>query len=258
MHGPLGEVTESDPAAVAAFTGNQRAGCQVPHRVSCRVSGMSESWLYRWRNKPTTAREVRRGKLIDTIRKNFAASGGTCGSAKIWILLVHEGRRVSLNTAAKLMAEPGPAGPKIRRRRGLTRPGKRAAFPDFVRRDLCATAPDRVWCGDTTELVTGEGKLYVACVTDLFSRRLPGYPATRLPDGRASRRRTRRRFLEHVVASLNMAATTRGGDVKGVIFPSDRGSEYQRAVRESMSVFGLGAVRAECPVAMACLTHAAR
>ncbi|MFB7293102.1 transposase, partial [Actinacidiphila glaucinigra] len=31
---------------------------------------------------------------------------------------------------------------------------------------------------------------------------------------------------ELVVTSLNMAAATRGGDVKGVIFHSDRGSEY--------------------------------
>ena len=32
-----------------------------------------------------------------------------------------------------------------------------------------------------------------------------------------------------VVASLQMAATTRGGDVDGVIFHSDRGSEYTAA-----------------------------
>ncbi|MEU6654028.1 hypothetical protein ABZ904_32490 [Streptomyces sp. NPDC046900] len=31
---------------------------------------------------------------------------------------------------------------------------------------------------------------------------------------------------ELVVASLHMAAATRGGDVKDVIFHSDRGSEY--------------------------------
>ncbi|MCX5205839.1 MFS transporter [Streptomyces sp. NBC_00237] len=35
-----------------------------------------------------------------------------------------------------------------------------------------------------------------------------------------------RHDAELVVASLNMAAATRGGDVKGVIFHSDRGSEY--------------------------------
>ncbi|MFD7274598.1 IS3 family transposase, partial [Streptomyces mirabilis] len=122
---------------------------------------------------------------------------------------------VSVNTVARLMAELGLAGRKIRRRRGLTRPGNRPAFPDFVRRDFSATAPDQVWAGDMTEIVTGEGKLYLATVIDLFSRRLLGYAMGE------------RHAAELVVASLHMAAATRGGDVRGVIFHSDRGSEYQ-------------------------------
>ncbi|WP_411153477.1 DDE-type integrase/transposase/recombinase [Streptomyces sp. A30] len=64
-----------------------------------------------------------------------------------------------------------------------------------------------------TEIVTSEGKLYLATVIDLFSRRLLGYAMGARHDA------------ELVVASLNMAAATRGGDVKGVIFHSDRGSE---------------------------------
>ncbi|MFF3879077.1 IS3 family transposase [Streptomyces sp. NPDC001978] len=93
----------------------------------------------------------------DAAKEIFEGSGGTYGSPKIWILLVRQGWRVSVNTVAKLMAELGLAGRKIRRRQGLTRPGKRAAFPDFVRRDFTATTPDQVWCGDMTEIVTGEG-----------------------------------------------------------------------------------------------------
>ncbi|MFI6404833.1 IS3 family transposase [Streptomyces sp. NPDC050548] len=214
MHGPLGEVTGTDPAALAAFIGNQRTEHHVPHRLACRIVGVSESWFYKWRDKPTTAREVRRGKLADAIKGIFADSGGTYGSPKVWLLLVRDGWRVSVNTVARLMAELGPAGRKMRRRRGLTRPGRRAAAPDFVCRDFSADAPDQVWCGDMTEIVTGEGKLYLATVIDLFSRRLLGYAMGERHDA------------ELVVASLNMAAATRGGDVKGVIFHSDRGSEY--------------------------------
>lgn len=107
----------------------------------------------------------------------------------------------------------GLAGRKIRRRRGLTRPGRRAAAPDFVHRDFSADAPDQVWAGDMTEIVTSEGKLYLATVIDLFSRRLLGYAMGARHDA------------ELVAASLHMAAATRG-DVKGVIFHSDRGSEY--------------------------------
>lgn len=191
-----------------------KAGKNVPHTVSCRVLGVSASWFYKWKDKPVTAREVRRGQLADAVRRVFDASGGTYGSPKVWITLVREGWRVSVNTVAKTMAELGLAGRKVRRRRGLTRPGRRAAAPDFVRRDFSADAPDQVWAGDMTEIVTSEGKLYLATVIDLFSRRLLGYAMGARHDA------------ELVVASLNMAAATRGGDVKGVIFHSDRGSEY--------------------------------
>ncbi|MFF9010892.1 DDE-type integrase/transposase/recombinase [Streptomyces goshikiensis] len=109
-----------------------------------------------------------------------------------------------MNTVAHLMAELGLAGRKVRRRRGLTRPGKRPAAPDFVRRDFTADAPDQVWCGDMTEIITGEGKLYLATVIDLLSRRLLGHAMGTRHDA------------ELVVASLNMAAATRGGDVKVV------------------------------------------
>lgn len=185
----------------------------IPCTLTCRALGVSESWFYKWRNRPVTAREVRRGKLADVIRQIFDESGGTYGSPKVWITLVRQGWRVSVNTVARLMAELGLAGRKIRRRRGLTRPGKRPAFADFVRRDFSATAPDQVWAGDMREIVTCEGKLYLATVIDLFSRRLLGYAMGERHDA------------ELVVASLHMAAVTRGGDVRGVIFHSDRGSE---------------------------------
>ncbi|MEU1276676.1 DDE-type integrase/transposase/recombinase [Streptomyces sp. NPDC005799] len=94
----------------------------------------------------------------------------------------------------------------------MTRPGKRPAAPDFVRRDFTAEESDLVWAGDMTEIDTGEGKLYLATVIDLFSRRLLGYAMGERHDA------------ELVMASLNMAAATRGGDVRGVIMHRDGGS----------------------------------
>ncbi|WP_461111211.1 IS3 family transposase [Streptomyces chlorus] len=152
--------------------------------------------------------------MADEIEEIFNESGGTYGSPKIFILLVRRGWRVSVNTVAKLMAELGLVAQKVRRRSGLTRPGKRPAAPDFVKRDFTAEVPDLVWAGDITEIVTEEGKFYLATVIDLFSRRLLGYAMGSRHDA------------DLVVAALNMAAAIRGGDVRGVIFHSDRGSDY--------------------------------
>ncbi|TMR07820.1 DDE-type integrase/transposase/recombinase, partial [Nonomuraea zeae] len=72
---------------------------------------------------------------------------------------------------------------------------------------------DVLWCGDVTQIDTDEGKLYLATVEDLFSRRLLGYAMSEHHDAALT------------CASLQMAVATRGGDVDGVIFHSDRGSE---------------------------------
>ncbi len=204
----------ADPASVVGVISGFRTEHGISHRVSCRAPGVSESWFYKHHTHQPTRRELRRQHLIEVVKGEFDDSGGTYGSPKIWIRLVRQGWRISVNTIAKIMAELGLVARKVRRRRGLTRPGKRSAALDFVRRDFTAEAPDLVWCGDMTEIETGEGKLYLATVIDLFSRRLPGYAMGTRHDA------------ELVVAALHMAATTRGGDVRGVIFHTDRGSEF--------------------------------
>ena len=63
------------------------------------------------------------------------------------------------------------------------------------------------------ELGVGEGTLG-NWVEDLYSRRMLGFATSE-----------RHPTAELAEAALNMAATARGGDVKGVIFHSDRGSQ---------------------------------
>ncbi|MEU1692031.1 DDE-type integrase/transposase/recombinase [Streptomyces hirsutus] len=84
------------------------------------------------------------------------------------------------------------------------------AAPDLVHRRFEAVAPNVWWVGDMTEIETGEGKLYLATVLDLFSRLLGCAMGAHHDAGL-------------VGASLQMAAATRGGQVDGVIFHSDRG-----------------------------------
>ncbi|MEN8652546.1 IS3 family transposase [Streptomyces sp. 21So2-11] len=205
----MGEVAVADPVVVAGVISDQRTEHGIPHTVSCRALGVRESWFYKWRMAEPTGRELRRRQLEEAIAGVFEKSGGTYGSPKVFIELVRTGWRISVNTVAKVMADLGLAGRKIRRRRCLTRQGKRPAAPDFVKRDFTAEEPDLVWVGDMTEIVTGEGKLYLATVIDLYSRRLLGYAMGTFHDA------------DLVVAALNMAAATRGGDVRGVIFHND-------------------------------------
>ena len=141
---------------------------------------------------------------------------GTYGSPRVWEDLVGAGWRVSKKTVAASMARQGLQGrsPK-RKRRSLTRPDAAAArVPDLIGRDFTAERLDQRWCGDLTEIPTGEGKLYLATVLDLASRRLPGFALGERHDSALAK------------AALCMAAAVRGGHIDGVIFHSDRGGEY--------------------------------
>jgi transposase InsO family protein len=210
-------VTENEPEALVAFIGSQRAEHNIPYRVSCRVLQVSEAWFYKWRRRPAepTKREVRRMELEERVKYFLRLSGETYGSPRITLDLWAEGWKVSVNTVAEIMADLGLQGRKPpRRRKSLTRRGKRKASPDLVHRRFDAVAPDLLWYGDMTEIETGEGKIYLATVIDAFSRRCLGYAMGEHHDAAL------------VGASLQMAAATRGGGMDGTIFHSDRGSEY--------------------------------
>jgi len=204
---------------VASFIATQRAEHGVPHAVACRALQMSESTFYKWWDRPPSPRQVRRGELDAAVRASFDDSGGTpgtYGSPRVFEDLVEDGWVVSVNTVAASMARQGLAGrsPK-RKRRSLTRPDKAAApIPDLVGRDFSAAAINRRWCGDLTEIPTDEGKLYLATVEDLASRRLPGFAMDEHHDAPLAK------------AALCMAAAIRGGDIRGVVFHSDKGGEY--------------------------------
>ena len=202
--------------SVASFVAAQRTEHGVPHAVSCRALDVSQSWFYKWHNRPPTARQVRRAEIDAKVKASFDASGGTYGSPRVLDDLRDAGERVSKKTVEASMARQGlQARPGPRRRHWLTRQARaEAKFEDLIRRHFGADAIDEKWSGDLTEIPTGEGKLYLAAVEDLASRRVAGFAIGEHHDAKLA------------AAAIKMAVAVRGGDVSGVIFHTDRGSEY--------------------------------
>jgi transposase InsO family protein len=208
-----------DAVSLAAFIADQRTSHRVPHTVACRALGVSGSWFYKWQHRPRrpTPSEQRRAELDVVVAEAFAATQGRHGSPRILIDLREAGWVVSEKSVAKSMARQGLVARPKKRRKNLTRPDKRAVpFPDLVKRDFTAPAPNVKWVGDMTEIPTDEGKLYLSTAIDLFSRRLLGYATSTHPDA------------ELAGQTIKMAVAARGGtdQVAGVIFHSDRGSTY--------------------------------
>jgi putative transposase len=206
-----------DEVSVARFIADQRTFYRVPVAVCCAVLGLSVGWFYKWVKVPVSDRLRRRRELDVKVAELFDASGRTYGSPRIFKDLVEAGWSVSVNTVAHSMRWQGLAGRKRKRRKGLTKQDRDAPkFPDLLKRDFTAPAPNLKWCGDITEIPTDEGKLYLATVLDLFSRKLLACPTSEHPNA------------ELACDAIKVAAATRGGraNIDGVIFHSDRGSTY--------------------------------
>jgi putative transposase len=138
--------------SLAAFIASQRTDHRVPHAVACRALDVSESWFYKWRDREPTPAQRRRAELDAKVAEIFEDSGGearTYGSPRVLAELRDQGWRVTEKTVAASMARQGLVARPQRRFRCLTRPDKRAVpFPDLVRRDFSAPAPNVKWCGD--------------------------------------------------------------------------------------------------------------
>ncbi len=180
----------------------------------CRVLGVSRQGFYAWERRAPCDRALNDAWLTEKIRVVHAASRGLYGSPRIWAELGEEGIRVGRKRVERLMREAGLEGAHMRRRRAGTTVRVPGIVPadDLVCREFVASAPDQLWVADLKEIVTGEGKLYIAAVTDCFSRRVVGWAM-------ACHMRT-----ELVVAALEMAVARRrpGG---GLVHHSDHGSQ---------------------------------
>jgi putative transposase len=144
--------------------------------VSCRALGVSRSWFYKWASGRLPPRAARRQRLKAEVLRLFLLHAGKYGSPRITADLREAGWRVSENTVAALMREQRLAARRTKKRKSATRPGKgRWRAPDLVKRDFPASRLNQKWYGDGTELPTGEGKLYLASVLDMCSRRVLGF-----------------------------------------------------------------------------------
>jgi hypothetical protein len=123
---------------------------------------------------------------------------------------VPTGERVNRKRVARVMAEHGIAGIRLRRRVRTTVPEPAdAKAPDLLQRDFTAEAPNTKYVGDITYLPLADGSnLYLATVIDCCSRKLAG--ATIADHMRTS-----------LVTDALKATLVARGTLRGAIFHAD-------------------------------------
>ncbi len=196
------------------FVDTQRAE-GFPVRLICSVVGVSASAYYAYRKRPEAGpAQLAEAALVDEIRAIWAESTGTYGSPRVCAELRRRGRVVNHKRVERLMKRHDMAGFVPRKRRVTTTADSAHRIPDLLRGDFGAARPDAAWVGDISYIRTRQGFLYLAFVLDLASRRVVGVSmATHLRASLAT-------------DALHEAIATRGGQVHGVVFHTDRGSQY--------------------------------
>lgn len=203
-----------------------------PVRAACGAAEISSSSYYEWKERDTggpSESERSEHALLAEIREIHADSDQSYGSPRTTRELRRRGRRVNHKRVERLMRVHELVGITERRRVRTTIPAEDAPpLPDLVERCFAPGAPDVAWAGDITYIRTSEGWLYLSSVLDLGSRRLLGWS---IDDNMAT---------PLVADALSDAVRVRGGHAVGVIFHSDRGSQYLSETYRALCVsFGI-------------------
>ena len=145
----------------------------------------------------------------------------------------HGAGHVARCTVERLMGDLGLRGVRRARSPRTTRSAPREQCPaDLVKRHFSAFRPNELWVADITYVRTFSGWVYVAFVTDVFSRRIVGWQtSTGL-------------YTDLALDALQMAVWQRkrqGTDLTGLVHHSDRGVQY-RSIRYGQALSDCEAV----------------
>jgi putative transposase len=183
----------------------------IPVALTCRVLGFSRQGYFKWRANPICDRDLSDAYLInDAIDAHNDDPG--FGYRFISDELEALGHEASENRVQRLCSLQRIFSTHSKKRGYGRKPGP-PVHDDLVQRDFTAATINTLWLTDISEHPTGEGKLYLCAIKDVFSNRIIGYSMdARMPAALA-------------VNALKNALVTR--DVATTIVHSDRGSQFR-------------------------------
>ncbi len=176
---------------------------------------MSRAGFYKFLKGEPSIRSQENKALVEEIKDVHKESRKSYGSPRVHEELVARGFEVNKKRVARLMAEEGIVGRRKGRFKNTTDSNHDDPIaPNLLNREFEVEKPDTAWVADVTYVWTVEGWLYLAVIIDLFSRKVVGWSI-------ADHMRT-----ELVLDALKGALGSRVPDIEGLLFHSDRGSQY--------------------------------
>jgi transposase InsO family protein len=185
-----------------------------PKALMCRALGLSRSGHHAFRHRGPSRRALEQQRLDVLVAAIFSELKGRYGAPRIERELRRRGHRTSRKRVAASMVRQALVARTPRRWKTTTdsRHGEPIA-PNLLERNFSSEAPDRVWVADTTYLPVIAGFVFLVVILDLYSRKVVGWSVGDRLDSELSGEALRRAFA-------------RRGPPPGLIFHSDRGSEF--------------------------------
>jgi putative transposase len=199
----------------------------------CSVLQFAPRTYYAAKARPPSRRALRDEGLKPEIARVHRDNFGVYGVDKVWAQLNRERVRVARCTVARLMRELGLRGVVRGKPKFTTIPGSEADRPrDLVDRRFSAGAPNWLWVADLTYVRTWSGFVYVAFITDVYSRMIVGWQASRS---------VRSDLALDALEQAIWARSGRGRRLDELVHHSDRGVQYL-AIRYTERLAETGAV----------------
>ena len=196
--------------------------------MMCDVLHVSRSGYYSWKGRPESKQSQRRKSLETDIREvHSQRHKDNFGSPRVYKELKKQGVPCSENMVARVMQEAGIQAQTTKKFKVTT--DSNHEYPvaeNLLNREFDkATKPREVLASDITYVWTQQGWLYVACVLDLYTRKIIGWSMSSTMT------------KELVLDALRMALLECCPGEE-VLHHSDRGSqycshEYQQLLRTS-------------------------
>ena len=150
----------------------------------CRTLKVSRAGYYAWVDRPPSAHADDDRRLAVLVRQAHEERGNRYGAPRVQKeMAVTNDVHVSQKRVGRLMRQEGlRARPRKRYKSTTMSDHDQPVAANVLGRNFEATAPNQKWVGDTTELLTGNGKLFLAVILDLFSKFIVGWAKSPVND----------------------------------------------------------------------------
>jgi len=175
---------------------------------------VSRSAYYAWSRRPVKLITEAELKLNNRFKSLFNKSRQCLGSRQLMKNLRKEGFNIGRYKVGSLMKKFGfRVKQRVPYKVTTMRKHSHSVADNILNQQFNPSNYNMIWAGDVTYLRTYQGWMYLSIVMDLYSRRIIGWSIDK------------RMTVDLVKRSMQMALTLRKPS-KGVLFHSDRGSQY--------------------------------